>query len=303
MKNRLFYTENGKFYISRQAVEAAFIHFVGSLQPNNWKEATLKARFEMLLQMRKKENDGVFAECFAMAKEAGIANWVFTDVLIADASTVHSPNATMKVLVKSTDQTNLDDYEQIEDYHLSDMESHDFEDYDILTKPANADFSKSKPKRLRSQSSRAGKQMIDKEAALGQKDNIGDNVARPRFEFADFGIPVGATLTLFNNEKETVEVLDGGFSVKYTGPQKIYEALHFTPLTRAVMGKRKTTNFSPMDYWCYEGKRLRQLYNEKYGDRKKQKYIKAYKRKRGEIDTEQDQENDAADTQPETHED
>jgi hypothetical protein len=281
MKSALFYAKNGKFYISRLVIEAAFIQFVGSLRPERWNKETLKARFDILLKNRDKMKDGVFAVCFNMAERYSVDKWVITNVSLQDPTEELKapPMTTLKVLVKASDHERAR-YEEIEEFQIEGMDEDDFEDYSVMSRAAGATrfsaHSMTSKQEGCTDLSRSGKQAIDKELALQLKDNIDDMLRRPRFEFSDFNIPIGATLTLFNDENETVEVIDGTFGVQYTGPQRLVGKLKFTPLTRVVMGKRATTNLSPMDYWCYEGVRLRQMYNEKYGNRKKQRYQRTY---------------------------
>jgi len=258
-KNLLFYTENGKFFISRHVVEAAFIQFVGSLQPEKWKEETLKLRFEMLLKNRDHANDGVFVDCFAQADAAGLANWVLTDVPICGESPP-KPQSTLKVLVKSSDQKKLE-YEQIEYHHLDGIDIEDLEDYDVVTKPIDW-VPSSCDRKIR-------KNSASKTSAATNNIDGKPKVKSHRFAFADFDIPIGATLTLFNDENETIEVVNDALGVRYTGPQEIHGNLSLTSLTRAVMHKRETTNISPINYWCYNGVRLRQMFNERYGNTEK----------------------------------
>lgn len=78
---------------------------------------------------------------------------------------------------------------------------------------------------------------------------------RPRFDFHEMGIPLGATL-LFDDGKTTVEVV---------GPRKVKlgdEELSLTACTQRL--KATDRPLQPSPYWTYQGKTLREFYEETY---------------------------------------
>lgn len=88
-----------------------------------------------------------------------------------------------------------------------------------------------------------------KEAAEQQKRR------RPRFNFEEMGIPIGATLRATRGE-ETVAVADAR-RVLLGG-----EALSLTAATRRVLGN--DYDVAPGPHWAYEGKLLSAIYEETY---------------------------------------
>ena len=99
----------------------------------------------------------------------------------------------------------------------------------------------SQPTSLDPQSIAAGKQ-------YGKK--------RPRFNFGEMQIPVGSTLAC------TV----GAATVVVVGPRKVKldgEELLLSVATRRVLGLNY--NVAPSPYWIYDGRLLRDIYNDTYG--------------------------------------
>jgi hypothetical protein len=80
---------------------------------------------------------------------------------------------------------------------------------------------------------------------------------RPRFNFKEMGIPVGATLNS-NFNIETCEVIDER-QVKFRE-----EVMSFTKATRIKLDNHY--HVSPGFYWVYEGRKLRDIYNDTYPD-------------------------------------
>ena len=78
---------------------------------------------------------------------------------------------------------------------------------------------------------------------------------RPNMNFQEMGIPVGATL-YFTQGDATVTVV-GPKTVKFGE-----EELSLTAVTKQV--KETDYNLPPALYWTYEGKLLRDIYNETY---------------------------------------
>lgn len=78
---------------------------------------------------------------------------------------------------------------------------------------------------------------------------------RPRFNFEEMGIPVGASLK-FIRTNQIVEVASER-NVFFNG-----EECSLTSATRELVGKGY--NIAPGPYWTYEGRILRDIYNETY---------------------------------------
>lgn len=79
---------------------------------------------------------------------------------------------------------------------------------------------------------------------------------RPNFNFSEMGMPIGAILRSVRNS-DTVEVVSDR-AVQYHG-----EELSLTRATKKMLGIEQ--NVAPGPYWTYEGRPLRDIYNETYG--------------------------------------
>lgn len=78
---------------------------------------------------------------------------------------------------------------------------------------------------------------------------------RPRFDFDTLSIPIGSTLTnITTGEEATVH---SNRSVQFRG-----EIMSLTAATRLCLNG--SFNVAPGPYWLYEGRKLRELYNETY---------------------------------------
>ena len=78
---------------------------------------------------------------------------------------------------------------------------------------------------------------------------------RPSYNFLELGIPVGSVL-VFN---------DGRTTVTTVGPKKVRfndEELSLTAVTRQLL--QVDYSVAPGPYWTYEGRRLREIYNQTY---------------------------------------
>lgn len=78
---------------------------------------------------------------------------------------------------------------------------------------------------------------------------------RPNMNFIEMGIPVGAVLNF----------TEGDSTVTVTAPRKISlagEEMSLTAATRSLLGLDYSVQ--PAGYWTYEGRNLRDLYNETY---------------------------------------
>ena len=80
---------------------------------------------------------------------------------------------------------------------------------------------------------------------------------RPRMNFVEMGIPLGAEL-VFNNNAEVALVMSDR-TVKFRN-----EETSITAATRAALGEGYAYNIAPGPYWSYNGRRLRDIYNETY---------------------------------------
>ena len=80
---------------------------------------------------------------------------------------------------------------------------------------------------------------------------------RPRMNFVEMGIPLGAEL-VFNNNAE-VALVTSDWTVKFRN-----EETSITAATRAALGEGYAYNIAPGPYWSYNGRRLRDIYNETY---------------------------------------
>lgn len=78
---------------------------------------------------------------------------------------------------------------------------------------------------------------------------------RPRFSFLEMNIPIGATIICTNNGEEAIVETDR--TVRYND-----EEMSLTSATRTILDN--SYNVAPGPYWMYEGKRLREIYNETY---------------------------------------
>ena len=87
---------------------------------------------------------------------------------------------------------------------------------------------------------------------------------RPKLDFMEMGIPIGSELEHVNlNSTEPVE---GGNTVVVTGPKKVRfrdggEELSLTEATRQLTGLE---NVAPTPHWSFNGRNLRDIYNETY---------------------------------------
>ena len=79
---------------------------------------------------------------------------------------------------------------------------------------------------------------------------------RPRFNFEEMGIGAG-TLLQSNYNEETCEVMDER-NVKFRD-----EVMSLTSATRNMLDN--IYNVAPGNYWIFEGRKLREIYEEVYG--------------------------------------
>ena len=109
--------------------------------------------------------------------------------------------------------------------------------------------------------------VIDKPIRVGpRRKNTGKATKRrERFSFQKCGIPRGATLVLKRNPQITCTVIDDPWHVDFGDG----EWTSFTARTKALIGAKETTYLSPMHYWMYNGRLLRDYYEEWQGKKNK----------------------------------
>lgn len=81
------------------------------------------------------------------------------------------------------------------------------------------------------------------------------NKKRPRLNFTEMGIPMGAELICVANGETVIVITDK--TVDFRG-----EETSLTSATRQVL--ETDYNLAPGPYWTYQGKSIREIYNETY---------------------------------------
>ena len=79
---------------------------------------------------------------------------------------------------------------------------------------------------------------------------------RPSYNFLEMGIPIGSTLKFTQSPQEIVEVANER-RVSFKG-----EIISLTAVTKELLNV--TYRIAPGPYWTYEGKLLKDIYNETY---------------------------------------
>ena len=100
-----------------------------------------------------------------------------------------------------------------------------------------------------------------------QEANVIDNVEleagkayaqkRPRMNFEEMGIPLGSQL-IFNNNAEVATVVSDRM-VNFRNEQT-----SLTNATRMALGEGYAYNVAPGPYWSFNGRKLRDIYNDTY---------------------------------------
>ncbi len=106
----------------------------------------------------------------------------------------------------------------------------------------------------------ATQEVAQEKETVDQADiNAGAEFAkkRPRLNFETMGIPIGSELVFINNEEVATVISDR--SVMFRGVEK-----SLTGATRMALGDGYAYNVAPGPYWTFNGKRLRDIYNETY---------------------------------------
>ncbi len=103
--------------------------------------------------------------------------------------------------------------------------------------------------------------LVEKEADIIDESEIDAGRAyakkRPRLNFEEMGIPNGAEL-IFNNSGEVAFVVSDRM-VRFRD-----EETSLTNATRLALGEGYAYHVAPGPYWSYNGKKLRDIYNETY---------------------------------------
>lgn len=80
---------------------------------------------------------------------------------------------------------------------------------------------------------------------------------RPNFNFTEMGIPVGSEL-YFNTDGETATVISEKL-VRFRGTDT-----SLTNATRMALGEGYAYNVAPGPYWTFNGRKIREIYNDTY---------------------------------------
>ena len=96
---------------------------------------------------------------------------------------------------------------------------------------------------------------LNANVSQAEKDSAQKMKKRPNMNFVEMGIPIGAILT-YQDGRSTVEVVQDK-KVKFNG-----NIMSLTAATREVMGIDYSVQ--PAPYWTYQGKLLRDYYEETY---------------------------------------
>jgi len=86
------------------------------------------------------------------------------------------------------------------------------------------------------------------------------NGRRPRFNFTEMGIPIGAKLVLLDKEISAAVYVSSDRKVKTTDSD---EETSLSQITQEIL-KLKNNKIHPTRHWSYEGKPLNAYYNETY---------------------------------------
>ena len=83
---------------------------------------------------------------------------------------------------------------------------------------------------------------------------------RPKFNFTEMGIPIGARLVLINDEILKEVYVSSDRKVKTADSE---EEVYLSQVTHEILGLKY--KIRPTWYWSYEGKPLKVYYRETYG--------------------------------------
>jgi hypothetical protein len=105
--------------------------------------------------------------------------------------------------------------------------------------------------------------LVEKEADVIDESEIDAGKAyakkRPRLNFDEMGIPIGSEL-IFNNSGEIAYVVSDRI-VRFRD-----EETSLTNATRLALGEGYAYHVAPGPYWSFNGRKLRDIYNETYSN-------------------------------------
>jgi hypothetical protein len=102
-------------------------------------------------------------------------------------------------------------------------------------------------------------QISKKTSEADKQANINYIKRRPNFNFVEMGISVGETIVFADDSKPVEAEIVSDRLVKYDGKEYT-----LTKLTAELLGL--SYSVAPMPWWKYNGKSLREYYNETYPD-------------------------------------
>jgi hypothetical protein len=104
------------------------------------------------------------------------------------------------------------------------------------------------------------KTKIDKQIDCNDIESIKNIIKkRPKFNFVEMGIPIGSKIIFYDPDNPAKAEVIGERIVKYNG-----NGYKLTALSSELLNI--DYNVRPMHYWKYNGKLLREYYNETYND-------------------------------------
>jgi hypothetical protein len=112
--------------------------------------------------------------------------------------------------------------------------------------------------KISSDSDRAATQKFKIEEAAKKELEETTRKPRPVLNFQDMGISVGEKLVFINDQNITITVVDNK-KVECDG-----EVSFLTPLTQRLLNR--VAPIQPSPYWMYNGKILKDIYEEKYNE-------------------------------------
>ena len=98
----------------------------------------------------------------------------------------------------------------------------------------------------------------------GKEDSAKPKTKRPRLNFTEMGIPIGAKLVLINKEISAEVYVSSDLKVKTADSD---EEMYLCQVIREVLKLDYSIHPHPTRYWRYEGKPLNVIYDETYGSK------------------------------------
>lgn len=97
-------------------------------------------------------------------------------------------------------------------------------------------------------------ELTEQDRAAGEQMK---KMRRPSLNFLELGIPIGSQLQFIEDDREVMAVVSGEKKVLVNGVES-----SLTAITRELLGLEYSVQPSP--YWRYNGRKLLDIYNEKY---------------------------------------